>query len=87
MKRILIVVSVAMSILYARGTEMPTVIDRPGANDSPTQVSTGIWIVDITKIDSAEQTFTAEAAIVLRWKDPRLAHTGVGIARYPLEQV
>jgi Neurotransmitter-gated ion-channel ligand binding domain len=24
---------------------------------------------------------------VLRWKDPRLAHTGSGIARYPLEQV
>ena len=31
--------------------------------------------------------FTAEIAIVLRWKDPRLTHTGSGIVRYPLEQV
>ena len=48
-------------------------IDRPGADDGPTQISIAIWIVDISKIDSAEQSFTAEAAIVLRWKDPRLA--------------
>jgi hypothetical protein len=29
----------------------------------------------------------AEIALVLRWKDPRLAHTGSGVVRYPLEQV
>jgi len=44
-------------------------------------------MVDITNIDSAQQNFTAEVAIVLRWKDPRLTHTGDGIVRYPLEQV
>src|SRR6266478_1043258 len=78
---------VALLILHARGAEMPAVIDRPGAEDGPTQVSIGIWIVDIASIDSAQQNFTAEAAIVLRWKDPRLVHTGSGIVRYPLEQV
>jgi Neurotransmitter-gated ion-channel ligand binding domain len=77
----------ALSILHARGAEMPAVIDRPGADNGPTQVSIGIWIVDIASIDSAQQNFTAEAAIVLRWKDPRLVHTGSGIVRYPLEQV
>lgn len=77
----------AMSIQFARGAEMPVVIDRPGAEDGPTQVSVGIWIADITSIDSAQQSFTAEVAIVLRWKDPRLTHTGSGIVRYPLEQV
>jgi hypothetical protein len=46
-----------------------------------------MWIVDISSIDSAQQTFTAEIAVVLRWKDPRLAHTGNGIVRYPLEQI
>src|SRR5262249_50226249 len=35
----------------------------------------------------AQQDFSAEVAVVLRWKDPRLAHTGTGIVRYPLEQV
>src|SRR6266481_3770174 len=85
--RCLLVVLLAMSIQFARGAEMPTVIDRPRAQDGPTQVSVGIWIADITTIDSAQQSFTAEIAVVLRWKDPRLAHTGSGVVRYPLEQV
>jgi hypothetical protein len=78
---------VAMSIQFARGAEMPAVIDRPRAQDGPTQVSVGIWIADITSIDSAQQSFTAEVAIVLRWEDPRLAHTGNGVVRYPIEQI
>ena len=77
----------AISILDAGGAEMPAVIERPRAGDGPTRVSIGIWIVDITSIDSAQQSFTAEMALVLRWKDPRLAHTGNGVVRYPLEQV
>jgi Neurotransmitter-gated ion-channel ligand binding domain/Neurotransmitter-gated ion-channel transmembrane region len=77
----------AISILDAGGAEMPAVIERPGADDGPTRVSIGIWIVDISSIDSAQQSFTAEMALVLRWKDPRLAHTGNGVVRYPLEQV
>ena len=87
MKRILVLVLVAMSIQLAGGAEAPAVIERPGAEDGPTRVSIGIWMVDITSIDSAQQTFTAEIAIVLRWKDSRLAHTGNGVVRYPLEQV
>jgi Neurotransmitter-gated ion-channel ligand binding domain len=86
--RCLLGVLLAMSIqICAYSSEMPAVIDRPGADNEPTQVSIGIWIVDIISIDSAQQSFTAEVAIVLRWKDPRLAHTGSGIVRYPLEQV
>src|SRR5260370_6729554 len=77
----------AISILDAGGAEMPAVIERPGADDGPTGVSIGIWMVDITSIDSAQQSFTAEMALVLRWKDPRLAHTGNGVVRYPIEQV
>src|SRR5437868_11326789 len=85
--RCLLVVLLAMSIQFARGADLPTVIDRPITGDGPTQVSVGIWIADITSIDSAQQSFTAEIAVVLRWKDPRLAHTGNGVVRYPLEQV
>jgi gamma-aminobutyric acid receptor subunit beta len=77
----------AISIQVMWSAETPALIDRPSGDGGPTQVSVGIWIVDISKIDSAEQSFTAEVAIVLRWKDPRLAHTGSGIARYPLEEV
>jgi hypothetical protein len=83
MKRILVVVFLAISIQLARGAEMPSVIERPGADDAPTRVSIGVWMVDILSIDSAQQNFTAEIALVLRWKDSRLAHTGSGIVRYP----
>src|SRR5436190_22401169 len=82
-----LVTILAISILQVRGAEVPTVIDRPAADAGPTEVSVGIWIVDISNIDSAQQSFTAEIALVLRWKDPRLAHTGSGVVRYPLEQV
>src|SRR6478752_6519525 len=86
-KCLLIAGFLAASVQFALGAEMPVVIDRPGAQDGPTQVSVGIWIADITSIDSAQQSFTAEIAVVLRWKDPRLAHTGNGVVRYPMEQV
>jgi hypothetical protein len=87
MKRILVVVFLAMSIQLACGAEVPAVIERPGADDGPTRVSIGIWMVDITSIDSAQQSFTADIAVVLQWKDARLAHTGTGLAHYALDQI
>jgi Neurotransmitter-gated ion-channel ligand binding domain len=77
----------ATSIQLALGSEAPSLIDRPNAGSGPTQISVGIWVADISNIDSAQQNFTAELAVVLRWKDSRLAHTGKGIVRYPLEQI
>jgi len=71
----------------ARSSETPTLIERPNADSGPTQISVEIWVVDINSIDSAQQSFTADIAIVLRWKDPRLAHTGGGVAHYPLDQI
>ncbi len=66
---------------------MPPLIDRPNADSGPTEISVGMWVADISSIDSAQQTFAAEVAVVLRWKDPRLVHTGHGVVRYPLEQI
>src|SRR6266571_5017782 len=83
----LVVSILVRSIQLASSAEMPPLIDRPNADSGPTEISVGMWVVDISNIDSAQQTFTAEIAVVLRWKDPRLAHTGKGIARYPLEQI
>src|SRR5437868_14812042 len=89
MKRIVFlpVVFVAMSIQLVRSAEAPALIERPASGNGPTQVSVGIWIVDINNIDSAQQNFTADIAVVLRWKDARLAHTGTGIAHYALDQI
>ena len=87
MKRIFVVVFVAMSIQLVRSAETPALIERPASGNGPTQVSVGIWMVDISNIDSAQQTFTAEVAVVLRWKDSRLAHTGNGVVRYSMDQI
>src|SRR5207248_5200063 len=90
MKRIRfpLLVVFAFSIRLAVGSEAPALIDRPNADSGgPTQISVGIWVADVSNIDSAQQSFTAEIAVVLRWKDPRLAHTGKGVVRYPLEQI
>jgi len=88
MKRILLPFFVLFAISsVARSAETPALIDRPAAGAGPTQVSVGIWIVDITNIDSAQQNFTADLAIVFRWKDARLAHTGTGVAYYALDQI
>src|SRR6202040_4074195 len=87
MKRILFVVFVAMSIQLVRSAEAPALIERPASANGPTQVSVGIWIVDINNIDSAQQNFTADIAVVLQWKDARLAHTGAGLAHYALDQI
>jgi hypothetical protein len=86
-KFLLIAGSLAVSIHLTRSAEMPPLIDRPNADSGPTEISVGMWVVDISSIDSAQQTFTAEIAVVLRWKDPRLTHTGNGVVRYPLEQI
>ena len=85
--RCLLVVLLSLSIFHVRGADLPAVIDRPGAQDGPTQISVGIWIVDISNIDSAQQTFTADIAVVLQWKDARLAHTGAGLTHYALDQI
>src|SRR5467141_132288 len=77
----------AASLQLSHGAETRTLIDRPDPDSRPTQVSVDIFFVDINSIDSAQQTFTADIAVVLRWKDTRLAHTGSGVVHYPLDQV
>jgi hypothetical protein len=84
---ILFLVLFVMPIRLGRSAEAPALIERPASTAGPTEVSVGIWVVDITNIDSAQQNFTADIAVVLRWKDARLAHTGTGVAHYGLDQI
>jgi hypothetical protein len=86
-KLLLLTGFLAASIQLARSSETPALIERPNADSGPTQVSVAIWIVDINGIDSAGEIFTADVFIGLRWKDPRLAHTGAGVAHYALDQI
>jgi hypothetical protein len=60
---------------------------RPGAGDGPTQVGVTAWFADISKIDSAAQSFTVNLFLLLQWKDPALAHSGPESVSYALDQV
>lgn len=66
---------------------LPPTPPRPGGDAGPTKVGYAAWIGDITRIDSVEQTFSANMVIVLRWHDPALAHAGPGAKRYALDDI
>jgi hypothetical protein len=58
--------------------DVPT-FSRPGYGDGPTTVNVAFVMLDIDEINTADQTFTANLYIRLRWYDERLAHTGQGV--------
>ena len=60
---------------------------RPGAASGPTLVAVAIWVADIPRIDSVAQTFSADIAYVLRWRDPALAHGEPHFKRYNLNEI
>jgi len=44
--------------------------------DQPRDVEVKIYLIDIDGIDSVSQSFVANLALVLRWREPSLAHQG-----------
>lgn len=64
-----------------------TRIDRPDPAGTPTVVAFAIAVLDISSIDSAQQCFTADVGLVLRWRDPRLAKPGAGLRAMNLDDV
>src|SRR5260370_16501790 len=59
----------------------------PGAGHVRGEVAVGVGIGDVTTVAGTQQTLPAAIAIVLRWKDARLAHTGTGAVHYALDQI
>ncbi|MEJ2582188.1 MAG: hypothetical protein P8127_11240, partial [Acidobacteriota bacterium] len=45
---------------------------RPGADGQPLTVHGALFLLDVSKIDGAEQSFTADVFMMLRWRDERL---------------
>jgi hypothetical protein len=54
-----------------------SVATRPDPQGQATRVSVGIFVVDISEIDDAKQTFKADLYVTLRWKDRRLESSDV----------
>jgi hypothetical protein len=57
----------------------PVVFLRPGYGEGATTVNVAFLMLDIDDINTADQTFTANLFIRLRWHDERLARGGHGL--------
>ena len=49
---------------------------RPGAEQGATEIRVGVYLLDLPRIDDADQTFLADIFFRFSWKDPRLARVG-----------
>ena len=50
-------------------------------------VEVRLFLIDVESINDASQSFTANLAIVMRWRDPDLAHSGPGPISMPLDSI
>ncbi len=63
---------------------------RPGAASGPTEVLLSIVVVDVFAINDAEESFVADFAVSMSWRDERLAweeETEISTVEYGLEEV
>ena len=68
-----------MQEFYTSYNNRQAALSRPVTEDGkPTEVQVVGAVLDIDKIDSAEQNFTLNFYAIFRWLDPRLAHDGPG---------
>ena len=60
---------------------------RPGGDGQPLTISGTLFLLDVSKIDGADQSFTADVFMMLQWRDERLAAPTESMRRLPLESV
>ena len=60
---------------------------RPGPEGRPLTMNGTLFLLDVSKIDGADQSFTADVFMMLRWKDERLASETNGLRRMPLDSI
>lgn len=71
----------------AEPVPLPASPRRPAADAGPTRIFVDAWFADISAIDSAEQSFAANLALVLRWSDRRLAHAAAETRTYATDEL
>ena len=60
---------------------------RPGPEGRPLTMNGTLFLLDVSKIDGADGSFTADVFMMLQWKDERLASEIEGSRRVPLNSV
>ena len=59
--------------------EMGT-LTRPDPKGTPTPVAVKLYVIDVEEVDAADQSFTADFFVILKWKNPRLARPATSFA-------
>ena len=66
-------------LLFLLSVDAGAALNRPITEDGkPTEIHVVGAVLDVDKINSAEQNFTLNFYAIFRWLDPRLAHAGPG---------
>lgn len=90
MRRTFLLVVLLVAVC-ARGAMAPSALPpappRPGAEAGPTELHYAVRVGDITHIDGVAQTFAANFLLILRWRDPQLAHAGPGAKQYSIDDI
>ncbi len=60
---------------------------RPGVKGQPLTLYGAIFLLDVSKINGADQSFTGDVFLMLRWRDERLASNADGDRRLDLDDI
>jgi hypothetical protein len=73
---IVLAATLLSSSLSAQGidsTQAQLVAERPDINGTSTEVTVGVFLIDIDEIDDVRQRFNVDMFVNIAWQDPRLA--------------
>ncbi len=73
--------------LTAQGLPGQISPERPEPDAGPTKVFVGLYVLDISKINDVDQSMTADFALRVRWRDPRLATDKPGVRTFGVQDI
>ena len=77
----------AMAIFLSVPTLAMADLSRPGNGDEPTKVSVRIFVLNVDKVVTADQSFSANVFFEAEWNDPRLAHDSEAAVISPMMDI
>jgi hypothetical protein len=83
----IIVVSVLCSVSTFAEVPVGTSGTRPNDDGEPTEITIGLFVIDVTRVNGADQSFTADLFVLQQWQDPRLAGAFDQTQRVPIDSI
>jgi hypothetical protein len=87
MKRTVLLVVWALTVLASSAQSDEIAGTRPGPEGEPLKVAATLFLLDVSKITGADQSFTADVFLLMQWRDERLASSEGGIRRVDIASI